>query len=103
MLANLNLTARHGELVALIGRNGTGKSTLLRTMVALQPPLSGTVRISGNDVFTSDRSSLPRVVSFASTEPFAMHNIKVREVVALGRFPYTNWIGSLTSDGRDIS
>ena len=97
VLANLNLTARHGELVALIGRNGTGKSTLLRTMVALQPPLSGTVMISGNDVFTSDRSSLPRVVSFASTEPFAMHNIKVREVVALGRFPYTNWIGSLTS------
>lgn len=98
ILEHLALTARHGELVALIGRNGTGKSTLLRTMVALQQPLSGTVILSGNDVFSSDRSSLPRVVSFASTEPFAVHNIRVREVVALGRFPYTNWIGSLTPE-----
>ncbi|MCI0522952.1 MAG: ABC transporter ATP-binding protein, partial [Bacteroidales bacterium] len=96
IMEHLTLTARRGELVALIGRNGTGKSTLLRTMVALQPPLSGVARLSGIDILSSDRSSLPKVVSFASTEPFAVHNIKVREVVALGRFPYTNWIGTLT-------
>ncbi len=98
VMDHLSLTAHHGELVALIGRNGTGKSTLLRTMVALQPSLHGIVRLEGRDIHTIGRSGLPRIVSFTSTEPIAMRNIKVREVVALGRFPYTNWIGSLNAD-----
>lgn len=97
VMEHLTLKARCGELVALIGRNGTGKSTLLRTLVALQPPLRGTVKLLGGDILKTDRSSLPRLVSFASTEPFILHNIRVRDVVALGRFPYTNWIGTLTT------
>jgi iron complex transport system ATP-binding protein len=101
---HLSLTAHHGELVALIGRNGTGKSTLLRTMVALQPSLHGTVRLEGKDIKNIGSSDLPKIVSFSSTEPLAVRNIKVRDVVALGRFPYTNWIGSLTAgDERSVS
>ena len=98
VMDHLSLAAHHGELVALIGRNGTGKSTLLRTMVALQPSLHGTVRLEGRDLNAAGRSDLPRIVSFTSTEPIPLRNIKVREVVALGRFPYTNWIGSLGAD-----
>lgn len=98
VMDHLSLASHRGELVALIGRNGTGKSTLLRTMVALQPSLDGTVRLEGRDIHTIGRSGLPRIVSFTSTEPIALRNIKVREVVALGRFPYTNWIGSLNAD-----
>lgn len=104
VMDHLSLTAHRGELVALIGRNGTGKSTLLRTMVALQPPLHGTVRLQGQEINTLKSSGLPKIVSFTSTEPIALRNIKVREVVALGRFPYTNWIGSLTAgDERSVS
>ena len=104
VMDHLSLTARRGELVALIGRNGTGKSTLLRTMVALQPALRGTVRLLGQEINTLKSQGLPRVVSFTSTEPISLRNIKVREVVALGRFPYTNWIGSLTAgDERSVS
>lgn len=97
VMDHLSLTAHRGELVALIGRNGTGKSTLLRTMVVLQPSLHGTVRLQGQEINTIKSSGLPKIVSFTSTEPIALRNIKVREVVALGRFPYTNWIGSLTA------
>jgi iron complex transport system ATP-binding protein len=73
-------------------------------MVALQPPLRGTVRLLGQEVNTLKSKGLPRIVSFTSTEPISLRNIKVREVVALGRFPYTNWIGSLTAaDERSVS
>jgi iron complex transport system ATP-binding protein len=95
VMKNLDLTARNGELVALIGRNGSGKSTLLRTLVSLQPPLEGHVIVRGRRIASIDTSELPVLVSFTSTEPFPGHNIKVREVVALGRFPHTNWMGSL--------
>lgn len=95
VMKNLDLTARNGELVALIGRNGSGKSTLLRTLVSLQHPLEGNVIVRGRNIASIDPSELPVLVSFTSTEPFPGHNIKVREVVALGRFPHTNWMGSL--------
>src|SRR5512133_2162061 len=95
VMEHIGLSARHGELVALIGRNGSGKSTLLRTIVSLQNPLEGRVIIQGKPLGTIDTSELPVLVSFTSTEPFPGHNIRVREVVALGRFPHTNWIGSL--------
>ena len=96
VMEGLSLSARRGELVALIGRNGTGKSTLLRTLVGLQPPLGGSVVLDGHALGEIGLSRLPRLVSFASTEPVTLHNIRVRDVVSLGRFPYTNWIGTLT-------
>ncbi len=101
VMEHLSLQARRGELVALIGRNGTGKSTLLRTLVGLQPELGGRVRLQGLDLHTIGSSQLPRIVSFTSTEPVAVRNIRVRDVVALGRFPFTNWIGSLTPDDEE--
>jgi iron complex transport system ATP-binding protein len=97
VMQGLSLKARRGELVALIGRNGTGKSTLLRTLTGLLPPLGGKIMLDGNALDDISLSRLPRIVSFVSTEPVLMHNIKVREVVSLGRFPYTNWIGTLSA------
>lgn len=101
VMEHLSVSAGSGELVALIGRNGAGKSTLLRTLVSLQPPMGGTVRLQGRDLRTIGSSILPRIVSFTSTEPVAERNITVREAVSLGRFPYTNWIGTMTAADRE--
>jgi iron complex transport system ATP-binding protein len=101
VMSSLSLQAREGELVALIGRNGTGKSTLLRTLVGLQPALGGVVNLAGTGLQEIGPSRLPRIVSFTSTEPLSVRHIRVRDVVALGRFPYTNWIGALTSTDED--
>lgn len=101
VLHDLTVQARKGELVALIGRNGTGKSTLLRTLVGLQPALGGTIKLQGMELNTIGSSLLPRIVSFTSTEPMAVHNIRVSDVIALGRFPLTNWIGTLTAEDEE--
>lgn len=101
VMKDISLQARRGELVALIGRNGTGKSTLLRTLVGLQPALGGEIRLDGRTLHGTGSADLPRMVSFVSTEPVAVRNIKVRDVVALGRFPYTNWIGTQTPADND--
>ncbi|HNT93242.1 MAG: ABC transporter ATP-binding protein [Bacteroidales bacterium] len=100
VMENLSLRAHRGELVALIGRNGTGKSTLLRTLVGLQPPLGGTIILDGRALHETGSSEMPRLVSFTSTEPMTVHYIRVRDVVSLGRFPHTNWIGTLTEADR---
>lgn len=98
VMKHLSLSAGHGELVALIGRNGTGKSTLLRSLASLQLPLDGSIILKGERLSEISSGELPRIISFTSTEPFSVHNIKVREAVALGRFPYTNWLGSLSEE-----
>ncbi|MFN2336329.1 MAG: ABC transporter ATP-binding protein [Bacteroidales bacterium] len=101
LMQHISLQAHKGELVALIGRNGTGKSTLLRTLVGLQPALGGKILLQGKELSTIGSSLLPRMVSFTSTEPMAIHNIRVRDVIALGRFPFTNWIGTITPDDEE--
>ena len=101
VMKDISVRAHKGELVALIGRNGSGKSTLLRTLVALQPLLEGTVWLRGRDMASISSTERPRIVSFTSTEPVAARNFRVREMVALGRFPYTNWIGALAEDDNN--
>ena len=101
VMEHISLKAGEGELVALIGRNGTGKSTLLRTLVSLQPALGGRIEIRGRDLHHISSSILPRTVSYTSTEPVVVRNIKVQETVSLGRFPYTNWVGTLTREDEE--
>lgn len=84
-----------GKLTALLGRNGSGKSTLLKTLSGLARPQSGKITISGKDIFSLEARELARTVSFVSTERIRINNLRCRDVVAMGRAPYTNWIGSL--------
>ncbi len=95
---HINLYARLGEMVALIGRNGTGKSTLLRTLVRLQHKLYGDIMISGNELESISSVDMAKLVSYVSTEIIHTENLKVYDLVALGRFPYTNWLGVLKEE-----
>ena len=98
VMSGINVSAHQGEMVALIGRNGAGKSTLLRSLVALQKPVGGIICLGGRTLDQIPGGEMTRKVSFASTEPIDIHNIRVTEAVALGRYPYTNWLGALSEE-----
>lgn len=87
-----------GELVAIVGINGIGKSTLLRTLGRVQPKLSGSVLIKNKPIETLKSDELATMVSVVLTEPIASKNLTVFQLVSLGRHPYTNWIGTLSAD-----
>lgn len=93
---NLNLNLSSGKLISLIGANGIGKSTLLRTITGIQPPLSGNVFLNDKNINTYQPLDLAQNLSLVLTEKLPPSNLTVFELVALGRQPYTNWIGTLT-------
>jgi iron complex transport system ATP-binding protein len=95
LLPPLNASADSGELIAVIGRNGIGKSTLLRTLTGLQQPLGGEIYYSGKNIREYSRMELAHKVGYISTEIVRVNNMSVYDMVALGRFPHTNWIGKI--------
>ncbi len=100
--SDINLEAAQGEMIALVGENGIGKSTLLRTLARLQEKTKGSVRLMGKEQHLYSRRSYARLVSFVSTEIVNVHNLKVFDLVALGRFPHTNWLGKLNVHDRSL-
>lgn len=92
---NLNLSLSEGKLIALIGANGVGKSTLLRTITGIQKPLKGKALLNNQEVSTYAPLELAQQLSVVLTEKLPPSNLTVRELVALGRQPYTNWLGTL--------
>ena len=92
---NLNLNLREGKLIALIGANGIGKSTLLKTITGIHKPISGTVSLNGKNIHHFDSLTLAQNLSVVLTEKLPPSNLTVWELIALGRQPYTNWIGKL--------
>lgn len=95
---NLNLKLEEGQLVSLVGGNGIGKSTLLRTLTGIQKPLTGTVTLNEKDIHKYDSLSLAQNLSLVLTEKLPPSNLTVFELIALGRQPYTNWLGKLSAD-----
>jgi iron complex transport system ATP-binding protein len=91
----LNLHLRAGEMVCLLGPNGAGKSTLMRTLAGMQPPLEGRVEIAGQDVQTMTPAQLARLLAIVLTERIDVGNLSAFDLVALGRHPYTDWMGRL--------
>ncbi|TRO66657.1 ABC transporter ATP-binding protein [Christiangramia sabulilitoris] len=93
----INLEIKKGELVAVLGINGAGKSTLLKTLSGITKPIKGEVVIKDKKIQNTDPSELARSISLVLTEQALSRNLSVIELVALGRQPYTNWIGRLTN------
>lgn len=128
VLSGLDMEIPSGKLVAMVGRNGCGKSTLMRTMAGLQPPLAGdifytkekSVADNSNDAeqdagrfiaaeqhawkslaaMSSDEKS--RTIAFVNTEKIRIPGFRCRDLVALGRAPYTDWAGNLSAKDEDI-
>ena len=100
--SGLNAQFMDGELTCLLGPNGIGKSTMLRTLMGLQPPISGNISYNGRSIGDISKADMARIVSIVLTDKPEIGNISVREVVALGRNPYTGFWGSLSADDERI-
>lgn len=90
----INGIIRQGQLTCLLGANGVGKSTLLRTLSAFQPKLSGSIIIGGHDISHYAPKELSRLIGVVLTEKPDVRNMTVSELVALGRSPYTGFWGN---------
>lgn len=95
-MPDINFSVKTGKFVALLGKNGIGKSTLLRTLSKVQKPISGTVFINGKNLQTYNNKKLAKTLSLVLTEQLPDSQLTVFELVALGRQPYTNWIDTLS-------
>lgn len=102
LLSGINLTVQPGEMVALMGRNGTGKSTLLKSMIGLMPAMGGTCLVDREPLDRYDLRSRARKVSYVSSQVAQLPAITVGELVAMGRMPYTGWMGRLGEDDRTL-
>lgn len=91
-----------GELTCLLGANGVGKSTLLRTLSAFQPRLSGEIRIEGKDISSYTDKQLSKVISVVLTEKCDIRNMSAVELIGLGRSPYTGFWGTLSKEDKAV-
>ena len=99
---HLNASIHSGELTCLLGTNGVGKSTLLRTLSAFQPPLGGDIDLLDRPLSTYDDRQLATVIGVVLTEKSDIRNMTVEELVGLGRSPYTGFWGTLKEGDRKI-
>ncbi len=112
-----NLTVGHGRrlliqqatadmkshrLIALLGRNGAGKSSLLRVITGLDRPIGGKVEICGRDIAEIGSAGRARLISAVTTERVRVANLRCSEVVGMGRAPYTGWAGSLSREDSEV-
>lgn len=94
--SDLKFSLNEGEMVCMLGPNGCGKSTLLRTLAGLQPPLSGDFSLQ------SSAASQEKSVALVLTERLSMDNTTVHDVVAMGRYPYTSFLGGQTDADEQV-
>ena len=92
---NINIQISKGSFVCILGKNGIGKSTLLRTLSKVQEKLSGEIILDGEPLESISTATLAKKMSLVLTENIPESNLTVYELIALGRQPYTNWIGKL--------
>ena len=97
LLQDVHVSLRSGELVCLIGPNGVGKTTLLRTLAGMQPALRGRVLLQGKDVHGLPAEDRAKRLSLVLTDRVDVGMLAVFSLVALGRYPYTGWRGELSS------
>lgn len=100
--SDINADIFSGELTCLLGANGIGKSTLLRTLSAFQPKLDGQINIQGKEIETYTEKQLSTLIGVVLTEKCDIKNMSARELIGLGRSPYTGFWGTLNDEDKAI-
>ena len=95
LFSDISFQINEKDRIALMGKNGAGKSTLLRAMMGLEKPQSGEIILQGKKITSLKPEKLARSISFVTTDKVRIANLRCKDVVSMGRAPYTNWIGQL--------
>lgn len=103
VLSDICATIHKGELTCLIGANGVGKSTLLRTLANFQPKLAGDIFINGRELDTFTAKELATVIGVVLTEKPDVVNMTVNDMVLMGRSPYTGFWGGYTDEDERVA
>lgn len=97
----IDISIDHGELICLLGPNGVGKTTLLRTIAGIQDPLEGSISILQQNLFAINKKKLAKLLSIVLTEQVGYGNLTSYELISLGRIPYTGWFGNLDPGDKE--
>ena len=98
----INFSISSSKMIGIVGANGVGKSTLLRTLSSIQPALSGAVLVNDLPLTSFSIREISKILSVVLTEKIPSKHLEVKEVIALGRQPYTNWLGTLSKEDIKI-
>ena len=102
VVSNINVEIKSGELTCLIGSNGIGKSTLLKTLTGFLPKLSGRLLLDGHDINMLSQRERAKYISIVLTYKSDVQNLSVTEMVGMGRMPYTGFWGKLNTSDQTI-
>ena len=102
VISDINLELRSGQLACLIGENGIGKSTLLKTLTGFLPKLKGSLLLCNRDIESFSQRELARQVSIVLTQKPDVQNLTIEEIIGLGRSPYTGFFGRLRAEDRKV-
>ena len=102
VISDINLELKSGQLACLIGENGIGKSTLLKTLTGFLPKLNGSLLLDNRDIESFSQRELARQVSIVLTQKPDVQNLTIEEIIGLGRSPYTGFFGRLRAEDRKV-
>lgn len=102
VISDINLELKSGQLACLIGENGIGKSTLLKTLTGFLPKLVGSLLLDNCDIESFSQRELARQVSIVLTQKPDVQNLTIEEIIGLGRSPYTGFFGRLRAEDRKV-
>ncbi|GIQ70523.1 iron-dicitrate ABC transporter ATP-binding protein [Xylanibacillus composti] len=100
IVENLDLAIPDGKVTALVGANGSGKSTILKTMARLMKAKKGTVYLDGKSISQMQTKEVAKQLAILPQNPVAPEGLTVRELVAYGRFPHQKGLGTLSKEDK---
>ena len=102
VVENLNLSISKGKITALIGANGSGKSTILKTLARIMRPYGGTVYLNGKSIHQTPTKEIAKQLAILPQNPTAPGGLTIYELVSYGRFPYQKGLGTLKNEDREV-
>lgn len=102
ILRNINIGFQEGEVTALLGHNGSGKSTLLKVLARHQAPSEGQVSLLGRSFLSTGAREFARTVGYLPQHPPGTDGLTVRELVALGRYPWRGPLGRYNREDQRL-